>query len=391
MFSKDVNSLLDFIRCVYDIDFNIYDQYGNCNFPTPLTKGYIVNHLDFVNKHISNPIISSNESGLQYISVSDSDYNHYVLGPYVSMAYSDNDIETLLDNNYSNSLSVQERNILRNKLSSLPILEQNTTFQFCVMLYYAVNHQKIPFSSIVFESTVIQDNVQQKDDNLFITSYQLEKQTYDNIKKGEKANFEKLFNYANIIRYRNVYPANILRSRKDLSLFFIGLSGHAAIEAGLDISTVYSKQAHYTTLIENANSEAKIAEIEIRLFEDFSNATHNLLKTNDACSSFVKKVEVYINANLYNPISISELANNLNLSKYYLSKRFYKETGIKLIDYINKQKMDVAKELLKYTNYSISEIADQLAYPNLSYFCHLFKQITSVTCSEYRDTRHTLN
>ena len=388
MFNEDINSLLNFIACITDIDFNIYDQFGNCDNPTSLTKGYIANHLDFVNTHLNNPVISSNDSGLQYISVSDCKYNHYVLGPYVSMAFSDSDIESLLNHNYSNNLSVQERNILRDKLSDLPILEQNTAFQFCVMLYYAVNHQKTPFSSIVFDGDILKDDAKQKDDNLFITSYQLEKQTYDNIKNGEKANFEKLFNYANVIRYRNIYPANILRSRKDLSLFFIGLSGHAAIEAGLDISTVYSKQAHYTTLIENANSDAKISQIEIQIFEDFSSATHNLLKTNDDNSDFVRKVDAYINANLYNPISIDDLANYFKLSKYYLSKRFFKETGIKLVDYINRQKMDAARDLLKYTNYSISEIADQLAYPNLSYFCHLFKQITSVTCGEYRNTRH---
>lgn len=391
MFNKDLNTLLNFIHCVDDIDFNIYDKFGNCDNPTPLTIGYVANHLTFVNTHINTPVISSNDSGLQYISVSDSDYNHYVLGPYVSMAYSDKEIEYLLNNDYSNSLSISERNKLRDKLSNLPVLEQNTTFQFCAMLYYAIYHQRIPFSSIVFESTNIQNGIHQKDDNLFITSYQLEKLTYDSIKMGEKANFEKLFSYANIIRYRNVYPANILRSRKDLALFFIGLSGHAAIDAGLDISTVYSKQAHYTTLIENANSDAKISQIEMQLFEDFSNATHRLLKTNDVSCSFVNKIEVYISANLYNQISIEELASNLNLSKYYLTKRFYKETGTKLTDYINCQKMEVAKDLLKYTNYSISEIADQLAYSNLSYFCHLFKQITSVTCSEFRNTRYAKN
>ncbi len=383
MINKDITTLIEFIHCIYNIDFHVYDKYGNCQNPNPLTQGYIVNHLQFVNQHLENPVISSNKSGLQYITVSDVNCDHYVLGPYLSIAYSDRDIETLLNNNYVNMLSISERNKLRDTLSSLPILEQNTTFQYSVMLYYAVNHIKVPFSSIVFEKSTIEDTIYQKDDNLFITSYQLEKQTYDTIKNGEKANFDKLFNYADIIRYRNVYPANILRSRKDLSLFFIGLSGHAAIEAGLDLNSVYSKQAHYTTLIEDANSEAKIAEIEMRLFEDFANMTNSLLN-NNGHSNFVNKVEAYINANIYSSISIDELALSMNLSKYYLTKRFYKETKIKLIDYINEQKMEVAKDLLKYTNYSISEISDQLAYPNLSYFCYLFKQINNVTCSDYR-------
>lgn len=47
-------------------------------------------------------------------------------------------------------------------------------------------------------------------------------------------------------------------------------------------------------------------------------------------------------------------------------------------------KIDTSKELLRFTNLSIKEIANKVGFENSLYFSRLFKQETNLSPSEYR-------
>mgnify|MGYP000070182426 CR=1 FL=1 len=98
----------------------------------------------------------------------------------------------------------------------------------------------------------------------------------------------------------------------------------------------------------------------------------------------IKAALDYINSNYSNLLSIDELSKITNLSKYYFCRLFKEITHLTPIDYINKFRVEKAIELIKNTNLSISEIAFEVGFNNVSYFIKIFKEYVCVTPLQYK-------
>lgn len=95
----------------------------------------------------------------------------------------------------------------------------------------------------------------------------------------------------------------------------------------------------------------------------------------------------YIERNLHKKISLEGAAEYVNMSPFYLSKIFKKETGINFIDYIAWRKIEKAKELLEFSEIPVMNIALELSYDEPNYFSKVFRKLTGVTPSEYRQQK----
>jgi AraC-like DNA-binding protein len=71
----------------------------------------------------------------------------------------------------------------------------------------------------------------------------------------------------------------------------------------------------------------------------------------------------------------------------YLSNLFSSVEGITLEQYIIRQKIEKAKELLFYDELTLSEIANQLGYSSVAHLSAQFKKVTGLTPSELKKTR----
>jgi AraC-like DNA-binding protein len=92
-----------------------------------------------------------------------------------------------------------------------------------------------------------------------------------------------------------------------------------------------------------------------------------------------------INDNINDPdLGMEKVAEALNISRNYLSKQFKKETGQSFPEYLNNQRLQKAKDLLKNTTLSISEIAFQCGYNSLEYFNRVFKDREKCTPGDFR-------
>lgn len=83
-------------------------------------------------------------------------------------------------------------------------------------------------------------------------------------------------------------------------------------------------------------------------------------------------------------ISVGELADIMDISCYKLQNAFKRVEGTTVYNYMLREKMDYAKELLEETDLPIIDIAFKLGYENPSKFSSAFKRITLQTPSEYR-------
>lgn len=99
----------------------------------------------------------------------------------------------------------------------------------------------------------------------------------------------------------------------------------------------------------------------------------------------LKPIYEYIDRNLYGNLSLNEISAVCNLSPNYLSRLFKKYESVSFKYYVNKKRIEHAKKLLKSTDMSINEIAFKLGYNDCSYFNKVFKNMETVTPSEFRN------
>lgn len=104
----------------------------------------------------------------------------------------------------------------------------------------------------------------------------------------------------------------------------------------------------------------------------------------DIGKSRIDDIMEYLNNNIHKEISRKDVANAVYLNPEYLSRLFQKEKGMTLSEYILQQKMNIAKQLLKTTNFSITIVASKVGYTNFSHFTKLFKKVFGISPSEYR-------
>lgn len=101
-------------------------------------------------------------------------------------------------------------------------------------------------------------------------------------------------------------------------------------------------------------------------------------------SSVVGRAELYIREHLEEIENCQDIAQAVWLDADYLSRLFRKSKGISLQKYLNQERIRKAKELLAYTELSVSEIALQAGYKNFSHFSTAFKKAVQMSPVEYR-------
>lgn len=92
----------------------------------------------------------------------------------------------------------------------------------------------------------------------------------------------------------------------------------------------------------------------------------------------------YIERNLYNHLTLEQVANHTYVSACYLSRLFRKNMDSSFINYLTLRRINIAKTLLEKSDLSINNIALELSYNDANYFCRTFKKQTGVSPSEYR-------
>lgn len=123
---------------------------------------------------------------------------------------------------------------------------------------------------------------------------------------------------------------------------------------------------------------------------DFINLIDELIKNvrasqyNDKLKLVNKGIE-YINKNYNDAISISEISDILEIDRRRFSDIFQEVIGLSPIKYLTEYRLKEAKRLLKFSSYTISEIADMTGYSDCFYFSKTFKKNVGVCPRNYRE------
>lgn len=105
----------------------------------------------------------------------------------------------------------------------------------------------------------------------------------------------------------------------------------------------------------------------------------------------VSEVKEYLWKTISRSHKLSEIAWRFRISEEHLARLFKKETGMTVMDYLRKIRVDWALTLLLSSNQTVEILAQRLGFSSSNQFCRIFKQATGQTPSAYRRNHAGMN
>jgi len=99
----------------------------------------------------------------------------------------------------------------------------------------------------------------------------------------------------------------------------------------------------------------------------------------------INRARDYIEENLAEPLDLKQVAGSANLSSCYFCKKFKKSTGMTFTSYVARTRVEAAKKLLVNPQARVSEVAFEVGFQSLTHFNRVFKEISGMSPSRYRE------
>jgi AraC family transcriptional regulator len=98
----------------------------------------------------------------------------------------------------------------------------------------------------------------------------------------------------------------------------------------------------------------------------------------------IRKVEDYVSAHLAEEIAVEQLAELVELSPFHFFHVFKESTGMSPLQFVTRERITRAQQLIRETPRSLIEIALDVGYTSASHFAQVFRRIVGVTPSQFR-------
>ena len=150
---------------------------------------------------------------------------------------------------------------------------------------------------------------------------------------------------------------------------------------------ILAENLHTNELIANIGAAASAKDMEQYLIE----FAKRLCLEGSNNSGGEKKLSVrvldYIEGHYADPnLNLYMIAESIGMSEGYVSKIFKEQQGVGILEYINRLRIERAKELLEDKNLKVNDIAQMVGYIPARNFLRVFKKYVGVTPTQYRDS-----
>ena len=162
------------------------------------------------------------------------------------------------------------------------------------------------------------------------------------------------------------------------------------MEGGMAMEEAFRLSDEYIRRMDCCNNMAEIVYVHDQMALDYVCRMRNL-KKRVASSKQVAEAIDYIYVHIMDRVTIQDLASAVCVSPAHLSRIFKQETGVSVSEYIRQRKIDMAKNLLRFSDYNFADIAAMLSYSSQSHFIQHFRSQVGMTPKVYRDRNYMNN
>ena len=215
-------------------------------------------------------------------------------------------------------------------------------------------------------------------------SYASERRQYDAIRNGQTDRIQSVFQLTPD-GTPGILSRNELRNSKNMFIAGITLFTRAAIEGGVPEETAYALSDGYIQTVEECTSKSSIEKLSQKAALRFAQEVQK-----SGMRHYSREIEAavkYIHLHLHVPVTLEETAEAAGISASYLSRLFKKETGMLFVDYIQKERIEAACNMLTYSDYTAAQISEYLCFSTQSYFIKIFRKYTGTTPAKYKNIK----
>lgn len=195
---------------------------------------------------------------------------------------------------------------------------------------------------------------------------------------GKRKNFDENENLQGLLSQDPV------QSQKYHFAILAALISRLCLEEGLDREVAYGMSDLYIQKVDVLTTVKQVFELRDKMVNDYTTTMQNI-KKNQSYSRQVTKAIDYIINHLNTRLTLTDIAETLDMTPSYLSKLFSKETGQSISNYIKEEKLKAAANTLQYSDISITEISEYYHFSSQSHFTASFTEYHGITPKKYRD------
>ena len=140
-------------------------------------------------------------------------------------------------------------------------------------------------------------------------------------------------------------------------------------------------------IAKDALADLELKSLLVRVIQTQNMA---LLETDPVVNRRLTNVIQFIRQHLTEKIGIELLCEKACMSKSVFFRLFKNTFGLSPLEYIIRERINLAKSLLKSPEVSVTAACYQSGFNNLNYFARLFKRIEGVTPSEFQNLSATV-
>ena len=98
----------------------------------------------------------------------------------------------------------------------------------------------------------------------------------------------------------------------------------------------------------------------------------------------VQEIKDYLDLHFAEKITLDALAERFYINKFYLTRVFKEQFGLSVTSYLTQLRITQAKRLLRFTDKSVENVAQECGLNDANYFSRIFKKVEGTTPGEYR-------
>ncbi len=115
-------------------------------------------------------------------------------------------------------------------------------------------------------------------------------------------------------------------------------------------------------------------------------ASQQLIGPTNRGEELIQKLKTYINRHLSEKLTLQVLSDHCKVTQTYLCKQFKKVTGLTIIEYINRHRIEKAKDMLKQEELKVIEVAYATGFQSLSQFNRSFQRYAGQSPTKFKSS-----
>ncbi|NLP47285.1 MAG: helix-turn-helix transcriptional regulator [Epulopiscium sp.] len=228
---------------------------------------------------------------------------------------------------------------------------------------------------------ITDDDLKEFKNEMYYYPLDMERMIIEHVLKGRK---DVVNQFLERILEENLINRNLGPDTLSQFIFAIVATSNRIIHQMItvDKQVLEQKEINYIEL-KMSESKEQLKQKIMELFEGLvEQCVQEAEKRED---TIIDDIIVFIKQNYDTDLSLTDIAEEFNLSAGYVGILFKKSTGEKFKDYLNMYKVEKAKEILEHEDIKIKDLAKQVGCNTTNTFIRMFKRYVGISPGQYSD------